>query len=67
VPEWVADSDRHPTWDRSADNGESVNTKKRLSDGDGGHYFSSLHTRVTAWYLLGLQADDPFHVILPTR
>jgi hypothetical protein len=40
-------------------------SKKRLSDCDGGHYFSSLHTGATAWYLLALQADNPFHVILP--
>ena len=40
-------------------------SKKRLSDCDGGHYFSSLHTGATAWYLLALQAGNPFHVILP--
>jgi hypothetical protein len=39
-------------------------SKKRLSDCDGGHYFSSLHTGATSWYLLALQAADPFHVIL---
>jgi hypothetical protein len=47
--------------------GITATSKKRLSDCDGGHYFSSLHTGATAWYLLALQADDPFHVILAPR
>jgi hypothetical protein len=40
-------------------------SKNRLSDCDGDHYFASLHSGATAWYLLALQATDPFHVIPP--
>ena len=46
--------------------GIMATSKKRLSDCDGGHYFSSLHTGATAWYLLALQGKNPFHVILPS-
>ncbi len=40
-------------------------SKNRLRDCDGDHYFASLHTGATAWYLLALQAANPFHVISP--
>jgi len=34
-----------------------------LSDCEGERYFASLHTGATAWYLLALQAADPFFIL----
>ncbi len=40
-----------------------IAASKRLSDCDGDHYYASLHTGATAWYLLALQHADPFGVL----
>ena len=36
-------------------------SKDGLSDCDGDQYYASLHTGATAWYLLALDAADPFY------
>ena len=33
-----------------------------LKTGDGDEYYASLHTGATSWYLLALQAKNPFHL-----
>ncbi|HXB16000.1 MAG TPA: hypothetical protein VNV44_09695 [Solirubrobacteraceae bacterium] len=40
-----------------------IAASKKLSNCEGEHYFPSLHTGATAWYLLALEGDDPFTLL----
>ncbi len=37
-----------------------ASSKKKLSDCEGDHYYASLHTGATSWYVLAAQGVDPF-------
>jgi hypothetical protein len=40
-----------------------ISASKAISDCDGDHYYASLHTGATAWYLMALRDANPFHLL----